>query len=119
MEELKQFLESTSIHGLYFISQAKTYVRLFWTIVVLVGFTVALFLIYESFYNWDQSPISTTIETLPITEVTFPKVTVCPEKNSFTSLNYDIMEADEILPMHVKACDALMYPLRMGRCPDV
>ena len=32
-----------------------------------------------------------TIETHPITEITFPKVTVCPPKNTYTDLNYDLM----------------------------
>ena len=32
----------------------------------------------------------TTIETLPISELKFPKVTVCPPKNTFTDLNYDL-----------------------------
>ena len=32
-----------------------------------------------------------TIKTRPITEITLPKVTVCPPKNTFTNLNYDLM----------------------------
>ena len=32
----------------------------------------------------------TNIETLPISKLQFPKVTVCPPKDTFTNLNYDI-----------------------------
>ena len=35
--------------------------------------------------------MKTTIETRPIEEITFPKVTVCPPKNTYTDLNYDLV----------------------------
>ena len=58
------------------------------------GFTGAGYLIAKSFDNWKQSPISTTIETLPISQITFPNVTVCPPKNSVLNLNYDVVESN-------------------------
>ena len=45
-------------------------------------------IISKSFDEWVNHPITTTIETLPISEVRFPKITVCPPKNTFTNLNY-------------------------------
>ena len=96
MGKIKLFLESSTIHGLTYISTTRKYVKLFWIIVVLTGFTGAGILIYESFQAWDESPVTTTIETLPITEITFPKVTVCPPKNTFTNLNYDIMRTEKM-----------------------
>ena len=88
---IKDFLESSTIHGLSHISTARRLIQLFWMFVVLTGFTVAGFLIQQSFSGWAVSPISTTIETLPITDATFPLVTVCPPRKSFTNLNYDLM----------------------------
>ena len=96
MGKIRLFLESSTIHGLTYISTTRKYVKLFWIIVVLTGFTGAGILIYESFQAWDESPVTTTIETLPITEITFPKVTVCPPKNTFTNLNYDIMRTEKM-----------------------
>ena len=58
---------------------------------VFIGFSVASFLIYQSFQSWEESPVKTTIETLPIAKITLPKVTVCPPKNTFTNLNYDLL----------------------------
>ena len=58
---------------------------------VISGFTGAGILIYQSFQSWDESPVKTTIETRPIEEITFPKVTVCPPKNTYTDLNYDLV----------------------------
>ena len=91
MEGIRTFLESSTIHGLSYISTTQKYARLFWTLVVISGFTVAFLIIEESFISWSESPVKTTLETLPISELTFPKVTVCPPKNTYTDLNYDLM----------------------------
>ena len=92
MEGVRTFLESSTIHGLVYIATTKkSLAKIFWILVVIGGFTGAGVMIYNSFQSWNDSPIKTTIETLPITEITFPKVTVCPPKNTYTDLNYDLM----------------------------
>ena len=53
-------------------------------------------MIFESFENWREKPISTTIETLPISEITFPNVTVCPPKDLFLNLNQDIRKSEKV-----------------------
>ena len=93
---LKEFLESSTIHGLSHIAANRRLLRLFWICVVITGFTGAAILIQLSFSSWADSPISTTIETLPISELDFPNVTVCPPRNSFTNLNPDIVRSREI-----------------------
>ena len=96
MEHIITFLGTSTIHGLSYISSTRKWLRLFWIFVVLGGFSVAGYLIYTSFNNWKQSPISTTIETLPISQITFPNVTVCPPKNLFLNLNYDILQSENV-----------------------
>ena len=96
MDHVKEFLEISTIHGLSFISGTRRWSRFFWILVVIGGFSGAGYIIYTSIYNWGQSPITTTIETLPISELTLPNVTVCPPKNSLLNLNYDIVHSDEI-----------------------
>ena len=96
MEGVRTFLESSTIHGLTYISTTQKYARLFWILVVMTGFVGASLLIKESFDSWSESPVKTTIETLPISEITLPKVTVCPPKNTFTDLNYDLMMTKNI-----------------------
>ena len=91
MDIIKEFLEHSTIHGLVYISKPRILVQLFWILVVMAGFTGSGVIIYQSFDNWARSPIKTMIETLPITEITLPKVTVCPPKNSDTNLNYDLL----------------------------
>ena len=80
MEGVKEFLESSTIHGLVYISTTRRLARLLWLCVVISGFTGAVVIIYQSFSSWAVSPVSTTIETLPITELDFPSVTVCPPR---------------------------------------
>ena len=96
MDGLKEFLECSTIHGLYYIAGNRQLVRLLWICVVIAGFTGSFILIHQSFSSWSDSPISTTIETLPISELEFPNVTVCPPKNSFTSLNPDLVMSRNI-----------------------
>ena len=96
MENMKLFLETSSIHGLTFISTTRNNWRLFWILVVILGFIGASVMIYQSFQAWDESPVKTTIETLPIAEIIFPKVTVCPPKNTYTDLNYDLMTTENM-----------------------
>ena len=69
MEGVRVFLESSTIHGLSYISTTSRLVKIFWILVVIGGFTGAGVLIYQSFQAWNESPVTTTIETLPITEI--------------------------------------------------
>ena len=96
MEDVRTFLESSTIHGLSYLSSTRKYARLFWLCVILCGFSGACFLIYKSFHSWAESPVRTTVETLPISELKFPKVTVCPPRNTYTDLNYDLMLAENV-----------------------
>ena len=96
MEGIRTFLESSTIHGLTYISTTRKFARIFWIIIVIAGFSSAFYLINSSFNSWDESPIKTTIETMAISDITLPKVTVCPPKNTFTDLNYDLMMAENL-----------------------
>ena len=93
MDVLTNFLENSSIHGLAFISRTQAFRRAFWVCVVFTGFTAAAVIISESFRNWNETPIITTLETLSIEDIRFPKVTVCPPPNTYTNLNHDLMRA--------------------------
>ena len=78
------------------ISSTRSYVKLFWILVVVGGFAAAIWMIFESFENWRQKPISTTVEIVPISEIIFPNVTVCPPRNLFLNLNYDITKSENV-----------------------
>ena len=91
MQSLKEFLDTSTIHGLHRISTSRNVIRLFWTFVVLFGLTASGYLIQQSFESWAESPISTAIDSQPTSEVRLPRITVCPPRNTFTDLNFDLM----------------------------
>ena len=67
MDSFKEFLESSTIHGLTYISSAPSKLsKLFWLLVVFVGFSLAFYLINSSYVDWQTSPIATSITTHPI-----------------------------------------------------
>ena len=83
MEVLREFLETSTVHGLFHLSKAKSnFSKFLWTFIILFSFCLASFLIYNSFHNWDKSPITTSIHTESIASAPFPKVTVCPPKST-------------------------------------
>ena len=96
LETVREFLESSSIHGLAYIASNRRLVRLFWLCVVISGFIGAGVLIHQSLSSWTESPVSTTIDTRSITDLDFPNVTVCPPRNSFTSLYPDLVMARNV-----------------------
>ena len=96
MEGITEFLRSSTIHGLSYIPGTKGLVRSFWMFVISSGFIGAGILIKQSFESWSINPVFTTIETLPISELSFPKVTVCPPRNTFTNLNYDLSRIENM-----------------------
>ena len=88
----RDFLESSTVHGLVYISTAKSKAaRIAWATIVVACFAIAFYMITSSYKEWQESPVSTTITTYPITELKFPTVTVCPPRGSNTALN-NLME---------------------------
>ena len=78
---LCEFLENSTIHGLVHISTAKSRVtRAAWLAIVVVCFSSAILMIRDSYKDWQESPVSTTITTHPIKELQFPDVTICPPR---------------------------------------
>jgi hypothetical protein len=47
--------------------------------ITVLGFIAAGFMILQSFNDWGESPLLTTIQSIdtPITDLLFPSVTVC------------------------------------------
>ena len=95
MEHIHEFFDTTSINGITFIKKSKGFARLFWILVVIGGFSGAVFMLNESFDNWRKNPISTKEETKPISDITFPNITICPP-NIILNLNHDIKNSEAV-----------------------
>ena len=89
MEGVREFLESSTVHGMTYISTARNKLtRSFWILTVFCGFLAAGFLISKSFRDWEEYPIESSIQTFPINEVRFPTVTVCPPEVQFDLVSF-------------------------------
>ena len=113
MESFKQFLDTASINGLNHISSTRKWSRLFWINLVTLGFVVSIFLIWESFQSWTDNPVRTTTKTVPMTEIKFPKLTVCPPKNTFTDLNYDLVLTENVTITKEKRNELYEYAVEL------
>ena len=97
MDATREFLETSTIHGLSYISTAPSKAtKILWMAIVITGFFTAGYLINNSYSEWQASPVSTSISTLPISDLDFPTITICPPEGSNTVLNYDLMKAANI-----------------------
>ena len=91
------FLESSTIHGQVHISTAKSQTaRAAWVAIVVACFATAIYMITSSYKEWQESPVSTTITTHPISELEFPTVTVCPPRGSNTALNHLLEKVKDV-----------------------
>ena len=57
-----------------------------------MGFLLAATLINDSFQNWKEYPIKTTVESMAMKELIFPNITVCPPRDHFRNINYDLRQ---------------------------
>ena len=66
----REFLETSTIHGLQHIGgESQKLGKLIWVVIVACGFSIAALLIWDSVKGWEESPVSTSVETFPISEV--------------------------------------------------
>ena len=101
--EVREFLESSTIHGLAHISTGKTLlVKALWAIIVITSFCVGVSLIVKSYQSWELSPIITSVETKPISARNFPEITVCPPIGTNTALNLDLLAAEKVCKIFIR-----------------
>ena len=97
ISEVREFLESSTIHGLTHISTGKTaFVRILWAAIVIFCFCTGFSLIAQAFHSWELSPVITSVDTKPIGQVSFPEITLCPPQGSNTALNIDLVAMEDV-----------------------
>ena len=67
----------------------------------------------SSIQDWADSPVSTTIETLPIADIRLPRVTVCPPRNTFTNLNHDLTTLEQVTLSNATREQLTKYAVRL------
>ena len=76
LKEFNDFLETTSVHGLFYINKGQTrYSRIIWSLIVLSAAGIAGYFLYETISGFEEKFTSTTIETRSVKQFPFPAVT--------------------------------------------
>ena len=80
---LKEYGESTSIHGISYILEdgRMIFERVLWVVLVTLCASVSLILTKKIYDNWEQDPISTTVGTTEynIENIEYPSITICAQ----------------------------------------
>ena len=70
--------------------------QIVWSLLVVTSFIISGVLVNDSFTAWEESPTVTSMRTLPISEASFPEVTLCPPEGHNTVLNYDLLNLNQL-----------------------
>ena len=80
---LERFCRSSTIHGTYYIAEAKgPYAKAFWGCILTVSILCAGGTIFYSMQSWNSSPSTTSVKQIAIEQVQFPAITICPIDNT-------------------------------------
>lgn len=78
----RDYAENTTAHGFsYILSSVTVGERILWSIVVILALAFTTIQMTTLYMEWQNDPVITTLDTvaLPIEEVDFPAVTICPQ----------------------------------------
>ena len=79
----REFASTTTAHGFSYITEEGHSVagRIFWCIVVILAVLFTTSQMTNLYKEWQDDPVITTMDTvaLPIEEIEFPAITVCPQ----------------------------------------
>ena len=96
METTKEYASQSSIHGIGYIFDQKLggLERLLWLIVVAAFLSLATFLTLDTWNQWQEEQVVTTLKNTakPVTEVPFPAVTICGTGNHMSHVERRIQE---------------------------
>lgn len=87
---IMEYFKKSSIHGLhYFAQQKRSFVeRVFWLIFFLVSIVSCSYSVVSVFNRWMNFPIIISFDTtaMPVYEIPFPSIVVCPQFKSDTDI---------------------------------
>ena len=79
----REFASTTTAHGLAYIAEEEQPVggRIIWSIVVILAVAFTTSQMSNLYNEWQDDPVITTLDTvaLPIEEIDFPAITICPQ----------------------------------------
>ncbi len=98
---LEDYCNSTTIHGFAFFVKAglNWLERIFWACILILFFSIGVYLILGSFDTWDEKPVLTTIDQVvyPLSKERFPTVTICPNQQKETFNEWRFVETSLLM----------------------
>ena len=80
---LKEYGGATTIHGIPYILEdgRRAFERLLWICLVIASAWFAFYNTYNSYWDWQNNPVTTTIGTtgLNIEKIDYPSITICAQ----------------------------------------
>ena len=79
-DEVVKFFGESSIPGFKYIVKGQTFLeRTTWAVFISIAFCYAGSTVYETFLEWENNPVITTIDEvgLSVSQLPFPAITVC------------------------------------------
>ena len=89
-DNVQNYCMTTTLHGFPYVVNGEGHLeKLFWGLVVVLGFVLSGVVVSQSLKDWSDHPILTVIDTvsLPIQDIQYPTLTICSE---------DIYDPDEL-----------------------
>ena len=77
---VSSYFRETTVHGFRYVAEGENLCeKLFWIILIIVGFIISSCIIWKSFSDWQDTPLQTTIDkvSMPIEDLPQPAITVC------------------------------------------
>ena len=96
MKTLSDYASASVIHGVAYINPSRNSLgeRILWLILVALAFAFASHEVRILYQSWQDNPVITVLDTvtLPIKEIEFPAVTICPQGSSKDIMNAALFE---------------------------
>ena len=77
LRTLRDFSETTTLHGVNYLGQGSVVRRLLWTLAIFASFGLCALQIFNSVTLYLKRPISTSFTTETVSELDFPAITIC------------------------------------------
>lgn len=77
---ISSYFSETTVHGFrYVVEGGNICEKWSWVVLISIGFIFSGCIIFQSFYEWAETPLQTTIAqvSMPIEELYQPAITVC------------------------------------------
>ncbi|XP_037296673.1 pickpocket protein 28 [Manduca sexta] len=98
VDELQDFARNTTLHGLRYITEKGVSVveKIFWLILFLLSVSICSYQIRNVWIKWGNTPVIVSINErlVPVSEVPFPSVTICPQ-SKISKFDYDYSKEKE------------------------